>query len=94
MQNSKKFSKKQCITSGEIRVTKYSCDQSCSVCTTCKSVRSGAVLHDESYLVLLAPEIVQRFANQSAPNTLRVAVLHLPQIDKESSVVAVASGNI
>lgn len=32
------------------------------------------------YLVLLAPKVVQRFANQSTPNPLRVAMLYLPLI--------------
>lgn len=32
----------------------------------------------ESYLVFLAAEIVQSFANQSTPHSFRVAVLHLP----------------
>lgn len=73
------FSKEQCFTSGKKSDQIFTLAELYSfVCTPCKSLRSRALLHDELYLVLLAPEVVQRFAYQSTPNPLRVAMLHLP----------------
>lgn len=61
----------------QVKHQKYEPDESITVLSLHPVNLNTVRFYVESYLVLLAAEIVQGFANQSAPNPLRVAVLHL-----------------